>query len=155
QDYLVKSELSSHWLSRSIRYAIERNLADIALLDAEEKYRGIFDHLVEGIFQTTADGRYMVANAALARIYGYNSPEELMRSVTDIARTLYVQPGRREEFVRKMQEQDTITDFESQIYRKDGSVIWISENCRAIRNQQGALMYYEGTVEDVTLRREA
>lgn len=155
QDYLVKDQLTPGWLERSIRYAIERHRMDRALLAAEEKYHGIFDHLVEGIFQTTVDGRYLLANAALARIYGYASPEELMRSLTDIARGLYVQEARRDEFVRLMQENDTISGFESQIYRKDGSVIWISENCRAIRDPEGRLLYYEGTVEDITQRRDA
>lgn len=155
QDYLVKSQLSPRWLLRSIRYAVERHQADLALLDAEEQYRGIFDHLVEGIFQTTPEGHYLMANAALARIYGYGSPKELMDSITDIASSLYAQPGRREEFKRIMDEHDTLTDFESQIYRKDGSVIWISENCHAIRDKNGRLLYYEGTVEDITQRREA
>src|ERR1051325_2734098 len=155
QDYLVKSQLSPRWLLRAIRYAMERNAADMALLAAEEKYRGIFDHLVEGIFRTTPEGRYLLANSTLARIYGYASPEELMASVTDIARRLYVQPGRREEFKRIMEKHDTITDFESEIFRKDGSTIWISENCRAIRDASGRLLYYEGTVEDITQRRAA
>lgn len=154
QDYLVKDQLTPRWLLRSIRYAVERHEADMALLDAEEKYRDIFDHLTEGIFQTTTDGHYLMANAALARIYGYASPEELMQSLTDIGRKLYVQPGRRDEFVRTMQEHDTLTEFESQIFRKDGSIIWISENCRAVRDAQGHLLYYEGTVEDITLRRQ-
>lgn len=155
QDYLVKGQLTSRWLLRSIRYAIERHRADMALLDAEEIYRGIFDHLVEGIFQTTPDGHYLMANTALARIYGYNTPQELMRSITDIGQNLYVQPSRRDEFVRLMRENDTITNFESQIYRKDGSVIWISENCRTVRDARGELLYYEGTVEDITQRRDA
>src|SRR5262245_54645422 len=155
QDYLVKSQLTPGWLERSIRYAIERHRMDMALWAAEEKFHGIFDHLTEGIFQTTPDGNYLLANAALARIYGYASPEELMRSLTDIGQSLYVQGGRRDEFVQLMQERDTIIGFESQIYRKDGSVIWISENCRAIRDAQGKLLYYEGTVEDITQRRQA
>jgi sigma-B regulation protein RsbU (phosphoserine phosphatase) len=154
QDYLVKSQLTAGWLERSIRYAIERHRMDLTLLAAEAKYHSIFDHLIEGIFQTTPDGRYLMANAALARIYGYATPEELMQSLTDIGRRLYVVPGRRDEFIRLMQERDTIAGFESQIYRKDGSVIWISENCRAIRSAQGLLLYYEGTVEDITQRRQ-
>lgn len=154
-DYLVKSQITPSWLERSIRYAIERHRMDTALLDAEKKYHGVFDHLIEGIFQTSPEGAYLMANAALARIYGYASPEELMRSLTDIGRRLYVDEGRRAEFVRVMQEHDTITGFESQIYRKDNSVIWISENCRAIRDVKGRLLYYEGTVEDITQRREA
>ena len=155
QDYLVKSQLTPAWLERSIRYAIERHRMDLALLEAEERYHSVFDHLVEGIFQTTPAGRYLMANAALARIYGYSSPEELIQGLTDIKGRLYVEEGRRDEFVRLMQEHDTITRFESPVYRKDGSVIWISENCRAIRDSRGRLLYYEGTVEDITLRRQA
>src|SRR5256884_5391334 len=139
QDYLVKSQLNPSWLERSIRYAIERHRIDLELLEAEEKYHGVFDHLIEGIFRTTPEGRYLMANAALARIYGYGSPEELIQGLTDISRKLYVQEGRRDEFIRLMQEHDTITDFESQVYRKDGAVIWISENCRAIRDGRGRL----------------
>ncbi len=154
QDYLVKSQLTPAWLERSIRYAIERHRMDMALLEAEEKYHSVFDHLVEGIFQTTPEGRYLMANAALARIYGYAYPEELIQGLTDIGRRLYVEEGRRDEFIRLMQEHDTLTGFESPIYRKDGSVIWISENCRAIRDSRGRLLYYEGTVEDITQRRQ-
>jgi len=155
QDYLVKNQLTPAWLERSIRYAIERHRMDMALLEAEEKYHSVFDHLVEGIFQTTPAGRYLMANAALARIYGYATPEELIQGLTDIGRRLYVEEGRRDEFVRLMQEHDTLTGFESPIYRKDGSVIWISENCRAVRDARGRLLYYEGTVEDITQRRQA
>ncbi|HHY86091.1 MAG TPA: SpoIIE family protein phosphatase [Verrucomicrobia bacterium] len=155
QDYLVKNQLTAGWLERSLRYAIERHRTDAALLAAREKYHSIFDNLVEGIFRTTPDGKYLIANQALARIYGYSSPEELMRSLTDIGQSLYVQEGRRDEFIRLMQENDTITGFESQIYRKDGTTIWISENCRAIRDAKNQLLYYEGTVEDITHRRQA
>jgi len=154
QDYLVKGRLNASWLVRSMHYAIERQNADLTLHEAEEKYRGLFNHLVEGIFRTSPDGRYLMANQALARIYGYESPEELMNRVTDIGRRLYVQAGRRAEFKRIMEEHDTLTAFESQIYRKDGSTIWISENCHAIRDAHGKLLYYEGTVEDITQRRE-
>jgi phosphoserine phosphatase RsbU/P len=155
QDYLVRNQINPNWLLRSIRYTLERHEADQALMRAEQQYHGIFDHLMEGIFQTTPDGRYLLANQALARIYGYASPEELMASVTDIGQRLYVMPGRREEFRRIMEEHDTISGFESQIFRKDGSIIWISENCRATRNAAGELLYYEGTVEDITHRRRA
>jgi len=155
QDYLVKQQLSPSWLERSIRYAIERQRMDRALQEAEEKYHGVFDHLVEGIFQTSPDGRYLMANLALARIYGYDSPEELMQTLTDISLSLYVKPGRREDFVAAMQESDVLTGFESQVFRKNGSIIWISENCRAIRDNLGRLLYYEGTVEDISQRQIA
>jgi PAS domain S-box-containing protein len=154
QDYLVKGQLTPGWFERSIRYSVERFQADLELLALEEKYQSIFDHLVEGVFRTTPDGRYLVANAALARIYGYSTPEDLIESLTDIERSLYVEAGRRKEFIRSMQEHDTITAFESQVRRKDGSIIWISENCRAVRDEYGTLLYYEGTVEDITQRRQ-
>ena len=155
QDYLVLNQLTPQLLGRAIRYAIERQHAEAALLEAEQKYRGIFEHIVEGIFQTTHDGHYLSANSALARIYGYATPAELMNNVTDIGRTLYVQPGRRAEFIQLMGEHDTVTDFESRIYRKDGSIIWIAENVRAIRDAAGQLLFYEGTVEDITQRKLA
>jgi len=125
------------------------------LRDAEEKYRSIFENAIEGIFQTTPEGSYMSVNPALAAIYSYGSPDELMSKLTHIAKQLYVRPGRRAEFAAVMQEKDSVTDFESQIYRHDGSIIWISERARAVRDVDGKLLYYEGTVEDVTSRREA
>lgn len=155
QDYLVKGQTDRDLLVRALRYAIERQRAENALEEAERKYRGIFEHIVEGIFQTSPDGHYLSANPALARIYGYDTPEELMANVNDIARKLYVDPHRRDEFIRLMEENDVVTGFESQIRRKDGSVIWISENVRAVRDEAGRLLYYEGTVEDITQRRLA
>jgi sigma-B regulation protein RsbU (phosphoserine phosphatase) len=154
QDYLVKGEINAHLLVRSVRYAIERKRSEMALLSAEEKYRSIFENTVEGIFQTSPEGQYLSANSALARIYGYDSPEALAESLTNISRDLYVEPGRRAEFVALMEKHDVVSGFESQIYRKDRSVIWISENVRAVRDRRGNLLYYEGTVEDITDRRQ-
>jgi PAS domain S-box-containing protein len=126
------------------------------LRDAEEKYRSIFENAIEGIFQSTAEGSYLSVNPALATMFGYNSPDELMSSVTHIARQLYVLPNRRAEFAALIQERGgAVSDFESEVYRKDGSRIWISERCRAVRDNDGKLLYYEGTAEDITARREA
>jgi sigma-B regulation protein RsbU (phosphoserine phosphatase) len=155
QDYLAKDELDAHLLQRSLRCALERQHERSSLIEEKDNYYGVFDHLVEGIFRTTPDGHYLLANIALARIYGYASPVELMASITDIAHRLYVDPGRREEFVQLMQANDTITGFESRIYLKDQTMIWISENCRAVRDAQGNLLYYEGTVEDISERKHA
>lgn len=129
--------------------------AEVALRQAEQKYRSIFENAVEGIFQTTPDGRYLTANPMLARIYGYDSPAELISTLTDIQRQLYADPDRRLQFMRLLQEHDAVWDFESQVYRKDGSVIWISENARAIRDARGELLGYEGTVADITGRKQA
>lgn len=156
QDFLLVDDANvSGRFKRVIFNAIERQRMDTDLLREEEKYHGIFDHLVEGIFQTTPEGGYQSANAALARIYGFDSPEELINSLTDIGQKLYVDPNRRAEFLRIMQEHDTVTNFESQVYRKDGSIIWIAENVRAIRDRNGRLLYYEGTVEDITQQKQA
>jgi sigma-B regulation protein RsbU (phosphoserine phosphatase) len=155
QDYLAREQLDPRMLQRTIRCAMERQHERTALIDEKENYYGIFDHLVEGIFRSTPDGHYVLANVALAQIYGYDTPTQMMANVTDIARKLYVDEGRREEFVLLMQANDTITDFESRIYRKDGDIIWISENCRAVRDAQGNLLYYEGSVEDITERKHA
>ncbi len=126
-----------------------------ALRQAESKYRSIFENVMEGIFQTTPDGHYLSANPMLARIYGYNSSEELIRAVSDITHQLYVAPGRRDEFIRLIRTDGILSRFESQVYRKDGGVIWISENARAVRDAQGNVLYYEGTVEDITERKRA
>jgi len=117
---------------------------------AEQKFRGIFDNAIEGIFQTTVDGRYLSANPALAQIYGYADVESLMAGVTSIASQLYVDPARRTEFMQRLAEGDVITGFESQVYRADGTMIWISENARACRDASGTILYYEGSVQDIT-----
>ena len=154
QDYLGRDQLPAQTLRHAIYCSIARQQERVELVEEKNNYYGLFDHLVEGIFRTTVDGHYLLANIALARIYGYDSPVELMASIKDIAGRLYVEPGRREEFVRLMQENDTLSGFESRIFRKDGTVIWIAENCRAVRDGQGKLLYYEGTVEDITRQRQ-
>jgi PAS domain S-box-containing protein/putative nucleotidyltransferase with HDIG domain len=133
----------------------ERKRAEEALRKAEEKYRGIFENAIEGIFQTTPAGRYITANPALAHMFGYSSPEELVAGVTDIERQFYVDPNRRAEFKKRMEEGGEVIGFESQIYRKDGSVIWISENARAVRDERGKVLYYEGFIGDITARKRA
>lgn len=130
-------------------------MTEAELRGAEEKYRKIFENAIEGIFQTTPDGRFLNANPALASIHGYGSAEELIASVNNIGRQIYVDPKRRAEFRSLVDSSGSIAEFESQIYRKDGSVIWISEHARAIRDESGKVLYYEGAVEDRTARREA
>ncbi|MEM9449394.1 MAG: PAS domain S-box protein [Cyanobacteria bacterium P01_E01_bin.6] len=133
----------------------EQRQAQEALVQAETKYRTFFESVVEGIFQTTPDGYYENANPALAKIYGYDSVEELMVKLTSIQNQLYVDSGRRKDFIRTLEENDEVYGFESQVYRKDGSLIWISENARAVKDADGTLLYFEGTVEDITERKHA
>jgi adenylate cyclase len=131
----------------------ERKQAEAALVQAEEKYRRIFENALEGIFQTSTDGKLISANPALAQIYGYDSPEELIASVNDIERQLYVEPNRRQEFFALMEKYGTLSEFESEVYRRDGSIIWISEDARTVFDARGEVLYYQGFAEDITLRR--
>ncbi|MGF1515297.1 MAG: adenylate/guanylate cyclase domain-containing protein [Elainellaceae cyanobacterium] len=121
---------------------------------AEEKYRNIFESASEGIFQSTPAGQYITVNPALAEIYGYESPEALTESIEDIARQIYVQPKRRLELAVYLRQAGKIIDAVSEIYRKDGTRIWITENVREVRNEAGGLQYYEGTIQDITERVE-
>lgn len=143
-------------LSSISAYIIHQLRKSAAIIQqAEEKYRSIFENSVEGIYQIAPDGYYLSANPSLAQIYGYASPEELRASITDIQHQLYVQPNRRSKFLRLIEEQGAVSNFEFQVYRKDRSIIWISETARAVREHQGSLLYYEGTVADITARKQA
>ncbi len=122
---------------------------------AEEKYRGIYENIMEGIFQTTPDGRFVSANPTLARMLGYDSPEELMEIVTDVDHQVYVDPQRRFQLTRLLRSQGSARLFELQAYRKDGDKIWLSLAARAVRDPDGTLLYYEGSAEDVTERKQA
>jgi two-component system sensor histidine kinase/response regulator len=118
-----------------------------------EMFRSIFENAIEGIFQTTPGGQYRIVNPALAKMYGYDSAEELVRGLTAIDNELYVDPRRRNEFVKLMRERGLVRNFESQIFRKDKSIMWISENARAVKNPEGEILYFEGMVEDITERK--
>lgn len=133
----------------------ERLHAVEALRQAEEKYRSIFEHAVEGIFQSTPETGYISVNPALARIYGYDSPQDLISSVTDISQQLFVDPQRCSELLQTLNEEGSIRDVEAQVHRKDGTVIWISINARAIRDEAGNVKFYEGSVEDISQRKES
>jgi diguanylate cyclase (GGDEF)-like protein/PAS domain S-box-containing protein len=131
----------------------KRKSAEHALREAERRYHGLFENAIEGIFRTTVEGHFLDANPALAHIYGFDSPEELIRSLRNIGTQLYVEKQRRDEFMQIMKLRGSVTGFESQVYRKNGDVIWISENARAVFAEDGTPIGYEGTVEDITERR--
>jgi PAS domain S-box-containing protein len=133
----------------------ERDREKSALRKAEKKYRDILNSVHEGVFQTTPEGRFMTANQALARMLGFDSPDELIRTRTDIAREHYVDPDRRKEFKRLLDSEGVVRNFEHEAYTKDGSTIWIAENVRAVRDERGVVLRYEGICQDVTERRRA
>jgi diguanylate cyclase (GGDEF)-like protein/PAS domain S-box-containing protein len=139
----------------SLRDITGKKKTEEALKQSEEKYREIFENTIEGIFQTTVDGHFLSANLPLAKMLGFSSVEETMEAFTDIAYGMYVNPSDRVEFLRRTNENDTLQAFETRLYRKDRSVIWVSINARSVRNGTGAILYYEGTIENITERKEA
>lgn len=126
-----------------------------AIQEAEQKYRSIFENSIDGIFQITPEGRYLSVNQALAKIYGYSSPEELANKITEIERQVYVFPHRWEELKMAIEKEGYVSGFESQVYRQDGKIIWISEGASAVRDRDNNLLYYEGIVTDITARKQA
>ncbi len=133
----------------------EHRKTNDALQKAEEKYRTIFSESIEGIFQSTLEGKFLTANPALAHMWGYESPEELISSIQEISSQIYADPRRRDEFTQLMRQDGQVYGFEYQVRRKDGGTMWVSENARAVCDEQGNLLYYEGHIEDITERRQA
>jgi PAS domain S-box-containing protein len=122
---------------------------------AESKYRMIFEDAITGIYETTLDGQYVAANPKLAAMLGYDSPHEMIRSVDDLNRSFYVEPERRDEFRRLIEENGNVAGFESEIYRRNGATIWITENALAVRDKVGQLIGFQGTTIDITSRKRA
>ena len=138
-----------------IALAIERKQSEKALRDAEEKYRSIFEHSNDGIFQNTPEGGFLSANPALAQMLGFESPEELIRERGDIERQGYANPVMRDKFKQALEENGFITNFEYEVYRKDGTKIWVAESARIVRDGEGRALYYEGSVQNITERKRA
>lgn len=132
-----------------------RKRAEKALSEVGERYRAIFDNAVEGIFQITPRGRYLHVNPALARMYGYGSPKEMMDDIIDIGRQQYVDPEDRSKVKKLYEHKGFIERFQTQLYKKTGDKIWISVNARAVRDEDGVILYYEGTAEDITQAKRA
>jgi PAS domain S-box-containing protein len=126
-----------------------------ALRESEQKYRNIIENAVEGIFQATADGRYLSVNSAFARMCGFTSPEQMIGAITDIAHQLYVDPEDRMRIRRLYDDPGFVKGFEAQFRRKDGGLIWVSITARSVRDESGVLLYYEGTIQDITERKRA
>jgi PAS domain S-box-containing protein len=149
----IERRVSQRTLELS-REVAERKRAEDAARRAEAKFRSIFENSIEGIFQTSLDGTYLSANPALARIYGYASADQLIQDLRNIDMRLYVEPSRRADFIRQIREHRAVSNFESQVRRVDGTIIWISENARGVLDSDGQVMLYEGTVVDISQRKE-
>ena len=131
----------------------DRKLAEEALLRAEREYREIFDNCLEGIYRSTPGGQFLTVNPALARMIGYATPEEMIASIQNIGRQLYADPADQAKFIRLESEQGVVRALECQYVRNGGATIWVSLNGRGVRDQANAVLYYEGTVEDITERK--
>lgn len=123
------------------------------LRQSEEDHRAIVENAVFGIYQSTPAGKYLRVNSALARIYGYDSPQDMLDSITNISQQVYVDPSDRERFLRDLDDGGLVTGFVARNRRKDGSVIWASSNARMVRGASGEVAYFEGTVEDITEKK--
>lgn len=125
------------------------------LKDAEAKYRGMFENAVEGIYQSTPDGQFLAVNAALARMYGYERPDELLCQVSDIQSQIYADPDARERFKQQIDRDGFVHDLEYQVRQRNGALIWISESARAVRDENGNVRFYEGFIDNITARKNA
>jgi PAS domain S-box-containing protein len=132
----------------------EKISVEEALRQAEERYRYIYENAVEGIYQVSLDGRFISANPALARIHGFDSPEEMIQRVTDVGKQLFVSERRRHEYLRLMETEGFVHSFEIQVYCEDGSVQWVSLNARVVRDKEGNALYHEGIMESITERKK-
>jgi len=129
--------------------------AESDLLAAEQKYRSIFDNALEGIYQTTLEGRFISANPFLARILGYASPDEMIAAIDNIGNQLYADPARREEFLQLLMRDGQVRGFEARFHSRDGSFLWGSQSARIVRDDAGRPLFIEGAVSDITLAKRA
>ncbi|MBD1937511.1 PAS domain-containing sensor histidine kinase [Microcoleus sp. FACHB-68] len=147
--------LEPHVTEFESRLLSSRELAEQMPTPTEVMYRSFVENAVVGMFQATTSGRFLMANLALTRICGYEMPAEMTACAINLKALLYVASGRHTELIHLLQHQANVYKFESQIYRLDGSKIWICENLRAIFDANGKMLGYEGTVEDITERKQA
>jgi diguanylate cyclase (GGDEF)-like protein/PAS domain S-box-containing protein len=132
--------------------AIERRAAEDALRNSESKFRGLFESVMEGVYQTSRDGRILVANPAFVKLLGYSSAEEMYQVP---AGALYWYPNDRENFARRAEIEGELRNEEYVMRRKDGSMLVVVDNCRVVRDQNGRVCGFDGTLTDVTERKKA
>ncbi|MDD1727631.1 MAG: PAS domain S-box protein, partial [Methanospirillum sp.] len=139
----------------SMRDVTRAKLNEIALIESETKYRTLFNDAILGIFRSTPEGQYLDMNPAFAHIAGYNSPAEMMQDINNIQTQLYVRPEDRQTIYKLLSTAGEIRGFETEILHRSGDTIWISINAKGIRDADGDILWYEGTIEDISSRRKA
>ncbi|MEO1300450.1 MAG: adenylate/guanylate cyclase domain-containing protein, partial [Cyanobacteria bacterium J06636_16] len=120
---------------------------------ADERSRQLFEKAVSGVYRLGPDGKFLAVSEGMAQLYGYESPEAMMATAT--AQTLYANPRQYSEFINRIQVGDLLTGFESEIRRPDETSLWVTETVRALRDDLRNLLYYEGTVTDISDRKKA
>jgi len=138
-----------------IRDVTSRHKMEMALAASEKKYRDIFENATEGIFQSTKEKCFLNVNPSMAMIMGFDSPEDMISSINDISRQLYVVPEHRRAINHMLRERRPVVGYETKFYRKDGRVMWGSLTVRAVSDQDGHLSHYEGMVLEITKRKQA
>jgi PAS domain S-box-containing protein len=123
--------------------------------ESEKNFRRIFENAIEGIYQSTPDGRFLRANPALASIFGFKNPDEFVQSISDIQKQLYLDPTRRLDLIDILDKEGIARNFEFQVLRRDGAIRYVSVNARAIKDENGKTLYIEGMVQDITEKKLA
>jgi two-component system, cell cycle sensor histidine kinase and response regulator CckA len=134
----------------AIRDVTEKLRLERGLIESENKYRNIFENTLVGIYQSTLEGRYISANPAIARMFGYETPETFMASIANIGNQLYVNPSDRKRSMAVLERSDKLESFEVQTRRRDGSPMWNLINSRSVRDADGKIQYIEGVIIDTT-----
>ena len=137
------------------RDVTEHKQSEESLREAEEKYRHIFEGALEGIYETSREGKNLTANPALARMLGYDSADEVRSTINDSANQIWVKPNERARYVQLLEEQDVVLGFETQLWRKDRRKIWVSINGQRVCGPDGQTLFYSGFIEDITDRKRA
>ncbi|HSN73411.1 MAG TPA: EAL domain-containing protein [Steroidobacteraceae bacterium] len=150
-DFLIKQQIVSNLLDKTLKHATERTHTLLALKASEARYRELYENVVAGVFQTTPDGRFMAANPALVKMLGYASEDDLLE--LDIGRDVYMYPDDRQNWRRSI-ESGEIRNAELVLKRRDGRKIVVLENSRAVRDEHGRIIFYEGTLTDITEAHE-
>ena len=171
QDYLFKEHTREGWFWRAVERTLEHSQILQQIEDKEQrlrelqqkleqhqqteaKYRSIFENARMGIFLASGQGSFLDANTALARILGYDSPQQLLEQLVTLQHQLYVDPQQYRQLLQLLEQSGAVDNFESQVYRQDGEVIWISQNVSVVSNRVGQILSWQGTIEDITARKQ-
>jgi len=133
----------------------ERRRAEKALSEAEKKFRTIVENAAGGIYQVTPEGQFLSANPAMARILGYDTPEQMLREIRNAHDNLYISPRDRAGFIRELETIGVVHNFETEVRTRSGMRIWVNENARAVKDDDGNVLFYEGSMENISSRKRA